>query len=369
MKFTSTLLLALTLLVSCSSKNLFSKKTQHEEYAEKLEKTGIDETIAGREWKAAAREALDEAQPVNIPYAQKGAFYNDKPRALGLEFNAKKGEHLDFLVNKTGTANFVIYADLFKINGANFDPVLSGDTNLARLGFDVEETGRYILRLQPEISRTGQYELSISRGPSLAFPVGENKGKIGSYWGDSRDGGKRSHEGIDIFAPKKTPVVAAADGVITGVNEVGIGGKVVWLRVNNKNITLYYAHLDKQMVSTGQLVKKGDMLGLVGNTGNAKYTPSHLHFGVYTSNGPIDPLSFVNPTVAKTAIPDKSLPASIKLRKTIKSGNGILINANTVLIPLAINDKGYIAELPDGRKMLVDFNSITPIRSVRHEPV
>ena len=65
---------------------------------------------------------------------------------------------------------------------------------------------------------------------------------------------------MDIFAPKNTPAVAVADGVVTAVEEAGIGGKVVWLRLNNKKITLYYAHLDKQLVSTGQLVKKGDIL-------------------------------------------------------------------------------------------------------------
>jgi murein DD-endopeptidase MepM/ murein hydrolase activator NlpD len=360
MKFTTIILLAGTILASCSSKGLFSKKTQHEEYAEKLDKTGMDETPASREWKAAAVAALDKAIQVKLPYAQKGAFYNDKPRALGLEFDAKRGEHLDFLVTKSQEDNFVIYADLFRINGDKFEPVLSGDTNLAQLGFDVDETARYVLRLQPEISRTGDYQLSISKSPSLAFPIGSNKGKVGSYWGDSRDGGKRSHEGIDIFAPKKTPVLAAAGGYITGVNEGGIGGKVVWLRVANKNITLYHAHLDKQLVSAGQNVKKGDVLGLVGNTGNAKYTPSHLHFGVYTPQGPIDPFPFVSTAVAKASLPAKSLPSSLKLSKSLKTADGGSVKASTVLVPLAINDKGYIAELPGGQKILVDFKSAVP---------
>ena len=154
--------------------------------------------------------------------------------------------------------------------------------------------------MQPPLYDEGEYSHAISIAPSLQFPVSGNKAKAGSFWGDGRDGGKRSHEGIDIFAPKHTPAVAAADGYITGVKEGGIGGKTVWLRPTGKNYTLYYALLDKQTVSEGQVVKKGDVVGLVGNTGNAKHTPSHLHFGIYTWNGPIDPFPFVNPAI-KTA--------------------------------------------------------------------
>jgi peptidoglycan LD-endopeptidase LytH len=287
MKNASIVLLTILVLTSCSSRSLFSKKTQHEQYAEKLEKNGLDETPAGRDWRAAAVAALTNAQAVGLPYAQKGTFYNDQSRALGLEFEAQRGEKLDFHLSKIGAGDFVVYADLFKVRNDKFEPVLSGDTNVAEMSFEVEETGRYVLRLQPEIARTGQYRLSIQKGPSIGFPVANNKGKTGSFWGDSREGGKRRHEGIDIFAPKMTPAIAAADGVITGVNEGGIGGKTIWLRLNGRNITLYYAHLDRQMVREGQQVKKGDVLGLIGNTGNAKYTASHLHFGAIPPQDPL----------------------------------------------------------------------------------
>src|SRR3712207_1805925 len=67
---------------------------------------------------------------------------------------------------------------------------------------------------------------SVSR--SLSFPVAGRRSNIGRYWGDSRDGGRRSHKGIDIFAKKGTPVVASADGVVTSKGNTPIGGKVVW---------------------------------------------------------------------------------------------------------------------------------------------
>ena len=58
-------------------------------------------------------------------------------------------------------------------------------------------------------------------------------------------------------------------------------------------MTAYYAHLDQQKVKTGQYVRKGQVIGTVGNTGNAKYTPAHLHFGIYKISGAVNPLPYV----------------------------------------------------------------------------
>jgi hypothetical protein len=69
------------------------------------------------------------------------------------------------------------------------------------------------------------------------------------------------------------------------------------MRPSGKDYVLYYAHLDSQLAYEGQVVKVGDTLGLIGNTGNARTTPSHLHFGIYTSGGAINPLPFVEATV------------------------------------------------------------------------
>jgi murein DD-endopeptidase MepM/ murein hydrolase activator NlpD len=143
------------------------------------------------------------------------------------------------------------------------------------------------------------YLIYISRdrepviGEPMVFPVSGKKAQVGSIWGDDRDGGKRKHRGIDIFASKGTPVVAIKDGVITSVDETKLGGKVVWLRPSGAWWRAYYAHLDSQMVKAGDDVVKGQVLGTVGNTGNAKTTPAHLHFGIYTLTGAINPLPYV----------------------------------------------------------------------------
>ena len=129
---------------------------------------------------------------------------------------------------------------------------------------------------------------------TLVFPVWGKKSNIGSFWGDVRDGGKRKHEGIDIFAKKGTPVVAIYDGVIVSKSTTPLGGKNLWLQSLRHPLRAYYAHLDQQKVRAGQFVKKGQVIGTVGNSGNAKYTPSHLHFGIYKSfGGAVDPLPYV----------------------------------------------------------------------------
>ena len=358
MKNTLATFLLAAIIASCSStsRNIFSKKTPHEKYAEKLDDNDLDKTPEGRQWLAASKLALEDAQPVQLPYRQQGYFAPGKARALGLQFTAKRGEKLTFTLNKKEP--FVIYADLFRQSDGEPSILLSVDTSLSQFSYDIDEAGSYILRLQPELFRSGEYNLSVSVGPSLGFPVGNNKGKVGSIWGDSRDGGKRSHEGIDIFAPKRTPVVAAADAVVTGVKEENLGGKTIWLRME-KNISLYYAHLDKQLVHLGQLVKKGDIVGLVGNTGNAKHTPSHLHFGIYTYAGPADPLPFVN-KVVKTAstVPDKNLNGYLRLTKTQKIIGKETIKINTLLVPIAVSADGYISELPDGKMIRVPFTAV-----------
>lgn len=296
MKLIAFSLLLITLFgFSCGSvlPAVFKKGTLHEQYADKLKRARLDESPVGMEWLAAASAAVKNSRSIKLPYKNSASLRTDSAMAVGLKFSATRGQRLSIELKEDSADNFVLYADIFRVEEDTvFTPVFSADTAVASFDIDVDHTGDYVLRLQRELDRTGAYKLSIKSGPSLGFPV-QGKAKVGSVWGDERDGGKRSHEGIDIFAKKGTPVIAASDGYVTGVKDGGIGGKTVWMRVPGKNLYLYYAHLDQQLVREGQEVSIGDTLGLVGNTGNAKYTPPHLHFGVYTFNGAIDPLPFV----------------------------------------------------------------------------
>lgn len=296
MKLIAFSLLLITIFgFSCGSvlPAVFKKGTLHEQYADKLRHANLHEGQAGVKWLSAASESVKSSRSIKLPYKNSASLKSDSMMAVGLKFEATRGQRLSVELREDTSDNFVLYADVFRVdNDSIFTPVFSADTASVNFDIDVEETGTYVLRLQRELERKGDYKLSVKSGPSLGFPV-TGKANVGSFWGDNREGGKRSHEGIDIFAKKGTPVVAAADGHVTGVKEGGIGGKTIWMRVPEKNIYLYYAHLDQQLVQEGQEVSVGDTLGLVGNTGNAKYTPPHLHFGVYTYNGAIDPLPFV----------------------------------------------------------------------------
>lgn len=122
------------------------------------------------------------------------------------------------------------------------------------------------------------------------FPLkGKSLDDVISGYGDPRSNGARIHEGIDIPEERGTAVLAVADGKIVKVANKGGGGKQVWLAVGSK--TFFYAHLDSWLVEEGQIVEQGDILGTVGNTGNASHTLPHLHFGIYVGRGKtIDPV-------------------------------------------------------------------------------
>lgn len=357
------------ILVSCTttSTGIFSKGTHHERYGKKLADAGLKETGLGTLWFSAANRALSNPITVTLPHKEVGYFPADKPRAVGLRFSAKRGEKLSFELERKSSSGFIIYTDLWQIKNDGTTSLLQSiDTVEKKFTYEVEETGQYLLRMQPELLRSGEYVLSVSVGASLAFPVAGSVSRIGSIWGDVRDAGARSHEGIDIFAPKRTPVVAAAAGIVTRVNEGGIGGKVVWLRPKGKNYTLYYAHLDEQVVATGQEVNSGDTVGLVGNTGNARTTPSHLHFGIYAVGGAVDPLPFVNPTaktptnVAITSKLNDPLRLNSTFKLTTEHQQNIAYKVYTLVFPLAVTTKEYRVEFPDGVVSRVPISALQP---------
>lgn len=365
----------ITLFASCKSGaiNLFKPGSPHEEYQRKLTVAGLDKTAMGMSWSSAASQSLSKALPIKLPYKENGYFAAERIPATAYRFEAKRGQKINVNLAKSSPEPMMIYLDIWqeKANGT-LKLSHSADTIGSPLQFDADEDGAYLIRLQPELLRSGSYTLEITSGPSLGFPVGgPGKPQIGSFFGDGRDENSRKHEGIDIFSKFHTPVVAAASGTVVRVNENNLGGRVVWMRPAGKDYTLYYAHLDQQLATEGQQVKPGDTLGLMGNTGNAKNTPPHLHFGIYTSAGAIDPLAFVNPlkqTPPKVTASLQQLNTTVRTASKISllnspssAGAKIPLPGSTILyINAAVRDF-YKVQLPDGSIGFINSNATSKL--------
>jgi murein DD-endopeptidase MepM/ murein hydrolase activator NlpD len=130
---------------------------------------------------------------------------------------------------------------------------------------------------------------------SLPVPVqGIHPSELADTWGAARSGG-RTHEGIDIFARRGTPVISSTQGVVIFKGLNLLGGRVVEV-VGPAGWRHYYAHLDAWSVAgIGDWVEVGTVLGYVGDSGNAKGTPTHLHYGVYARGEATNPYPLLNP--------------------------------------------------------------------------
>ena len=122
-------------------------------------------------------------------------------------------------------------------------------------------------------------------GRRLLFPLRGYEARLRDNFHESR--GKRRHEALDIMAPRGTPVVAVDDGRIARLYRSGAGGIAVYQFDAAGERIYYYAHLEgyAKGLAEGQLVKRGDLLGFVGTTGNAPESAPHLHFAMFETGG------------------------------------------------------------------------------------
>ena len=231
---------------------------------------------------------------INLPYEESGKFFPKSFSVYSYLIELHRGDLLSIKIQQDSTSSLT-FIDIFSIEDSIFKNIESSGFGKQSLKLEIEEDNLYKVVVQPEIEASSFFNIEIKRSPLYLFPVAGGKNSDAqSFWGAQRDGGRRSHEGIDIFAKRGTPVIATVDGRITSSGEKGLGGKQVWLRDSKRGQSLYYAHLDSIADIKKFQVKAGDTLGFVGNTGNARTTVPHLHFGIYKGyQGAINPLHFI----------------------------------------------------------------------------
>ena len=124
---------------------------------------------------------------------------------------------------------------------------------------------------------------AMVKGALLSIPVqGVPREMVRDSWGDPRDNGKRAHHGTDIPAAPGTAVTAAASGTVEKLWTSAAGGTAIYVRSPRRRWVYYYAHLSGYApgLHEGQVVRTGDVIGYVGDTGNAGAGNYHLHFGL-----------------------------------------------------------------------------------------
>ena len=285
----------------------------HAAYVVGLLRDGRAASSDGQAWLRAADDVLVTPEPISPPARRTGELGTTaEPPAIAYRVTLPRGRRLSLAIAHEAEPGRRLFVDLFRLQtGRSPTRVASMEPGRSSLVHDIDESGDYAIRLQAELGASGSAAIAVRTLPSLLFPIDvPDRQGMRSRFGVARDAGRRRHEGIDIFAPKGTGVLAVAGGVArTGTNR--LGGNVVWVYAPGEGRTFYYAHLDRAAVGSLTLVRPGDLLGYVGNTGNARTTAPHLHFGIYEA-GAIDPWPFLEPDQAVPAQAQRPTTSAIR---------------------------------------------------------
>jgi murein DD-endopeptidase MepM/ murein hydrolase activator NlpD len=254
----------------------------------RLRVAGLLDSPLGQRWAEAVDLAGEQPVQAGRQYRTTESFASEEVEVHVYQVSLERGEKLIWQFSRLDNAEIRLYASLERRgkNDQQWSTITELDADDTTNSQVVSKAGDYRIVLQPELFANAEYSLAMANGGSLPFPVeGAGQRDIGSTFGVDRDGGARKHHGVDIFAEKGRPVTAVIDG-----EHVWLSGSMIGFG----SARYYYAHLDSFAVESGDRVKRGDILGYVGNTGNARTTPPHLHFGIY-SGGPVDPAPFLKP--------------------------------------------------------------------------
>lgn len=356
-----------------SIKSAISDTPPYEQYIKSLEKAALNDKPMAATWIEAGQRVFTDSVIVHLPFTESGFFPAGEPEARSYRFDVNEGQVLTIEGAVIAENEGNVFLDLFVWKDNKWDQLAYADSSL-QLTHEFRRDQQCLLRIQPELLINAYYSLTISLTPVLINPVsGASNRSIGSFYGADRDGGRRSHEGVDIFAPKGTPVLAPTDGYVNRVGTNKLGGKVVWMRDGTRGHSYYFAHLDEQLVQSGVSVKQGDTLGLVGNTGNARTTPPHLHFGIY-QRGSKDPIHYIRTLEAMVASPlDTSFQVQafkvdapkINLRTGPGTNHPALgqLDKNTWVKIISQSGDWYRIALPDKKQAFAHKKLLSPVVS------
>ncbi len=381
------LIAALIVLSGCNGgmvDRLLKRPSPYEEYLTSLESTALANYALVKDWKKVGQEVLFDSLLVDLPYHEIGYFDPKQPDATFIRYQVQEGQRINISLEAVSQTDARFFMDVFEWDPADFamERMHFADSS-GQISYPVKESGVHALRIQPELFRGGVFSLSIVSQGTLAFPIpGLSSRNIASFWGDPRDGDARKHEGVDIFAKRGTPVIAASPGRVRSVGNNRLGGKVVWLSNSGLGHSQYYAHLDSQLVQPGQRVEAGDTLGLVGNTGNAITTAPHLHFGIYRSGrGAVDPFPFLmelslpewTPVADSVYVGEPVLIraslANIRRSPTTASAKVGAFDQNTLVQVKAKSGRWYRVSLPNNEKGYIYDNLVAEINGPIRELV
>jgi len=196
-----------------------------------------------------------------------------------------------FVVASLGTGRFARPLGPLDNVAATATGPLAGAVSAAKSGTGsaIDEPSNAVVEVPaPTSGRTGIIPPSAPEAKELAerhlsIPVdGMSPGKLVRSYHDARSGG-REHEALDILAPRNTPVVAVEDGTIAKLFVSKAGGNTVYQFDPGREYSYYYAHLERYAdgLKEGDRVRRGQLIGYVGTSGNAPKETPHLHFAVF----------------------------------------------------------------------------------------
>lgn len=347
--------------------------TPHEAYAASLKRVGLHGTALGRDWLKAAEQSLARATRVTVSRREMLWFRASEPRATAFTLGLRRGQRLVVEAQLESNLPARAFLDIFERRGNELRHVANAPADRLAVTVNIRRDGEYVTRVQVELLRDARVTFIQRVEPTLRIPVqSATVSSIQSGFGAPRNQGRRTHHGVDIFARRGTPVVAAAGGIVSSVGTNTLGGKVVWVFVPATRETHYYAHLDSQLITAGTSVDAGEVVGTVGNTGNARYGPPHLHFGIYSLGGPVDPLPYVKPALSPQPIRASTAGlgelARLRVPQDIAAADlaGGAVQrraAGTIVRVVGASDRRHRVRLPDGVEAYVSDTAVEPVRT------